>query len=179
MPGNRKVLLHTCCGPCATACIERLAAGREVVLFFSNSNIAPEDEYLKRLEEAKRLAGMLGLELLEDSYDHQAWLEHVRGLEDEPERGRRCPRCFEFSLARTAARAELIGIPAFTTTLSVSRHKSSPVIFSVGSAFERFEPIDFKKKGGWDRSLELGRHYGLYRQSYCGCEFSRRASKGG
>ena len=73
----------------------------------------------------------------------------------------------------------LMGVPAFTTTLSVSRHKSSPEIFSVGSAFERFEPFDFKKKGGWERSLELSRHYGLYRQDYCGCEFSRRTPGGG
>jgi len=175
MSGHEKILLHTCCGPCATTCIERLSGEREVVLFFSNSNISSEEEYLRRLEHARKLAGLLGLELREDIYDHQAWLRHIHGLENEPEGGKRCERCFAFSLARTAAMAEALGIPAFTTSLSVSRYKSSPRIFSTGAVFEAFQPIDFKKKDGYARSIELSRRYGLYRQEYCGCEFSRRA----
>jgi predicted adenine nucleotide alpha hydrolase (AANH) superfamily ATPase len=175
MSAKEQILLHTCCGPCATTCVERLLPDREVVLFFSNSNIAPEAEYLKRLEHAGKLAGLLNIALREDTYDHQAWLAHVKGLEDEPEGGRRCEKCFAFSLAKTAAMAKALGIPAFTTSLSVSRYKSSPVIFSVGKAFETFLPMDFKKRDGYARSIELSRQYGLYRQNYCGCEFSRQS----
>lgn len=169
-----KILLHTCCGPCATACVERLAPDYEVILFFSNSNLAPETEYLKRLEHARRLAKILNIELREDVYDHRSWLEHVKGLENEPERGKRCERCFAFSLARTAAKADELGIPAFTTSLSVSRYKSSSTIFSQGRAYQGFMAIDFKKNNGYARSIELSRQYGLYRQNYCGCEFSMR-----
>lgn len=173
-PERGRILLHTCCGPCATACVERLAPDYEVILFFSNSNIAPQAEYLKRLEHAGRLAKILNIGIREDAYDHRSWLDHVRGLEDEPERGKRCERCFAFSLARTAATADELQIPVFTTSLSVSRYKSSSAIFSLGRAYQRFEAIDFKKKNGYARSIELSRQYGIYRQSYCGCEFSMR-----
>lgn len=175
MAEHEKILLHTCCGPCATACTEKLcSSGYEPVLFFSNSNIFPEEEYGKRLEHAVKLAGILGLRIIEDAYDHGAWLEHVSGLEDEPEQGLRCVKCFGFSLARTAGEAGILGIPGFTTTLSVSRHKPSRKIFEAGKAIPGFQPMDFKKAGGYARSVELSRLYGLYRQSYCGCEFSMR-----
>jgi predicted adenine nucleotide alpha hydrolase (AANH) superfamily ATPase len=170
-PGT--VLLHTCCGPCATTGTERLAsAGRDTVLFFSNSNIFPRSEYLVRLENAARLAGILGLELVEDVYDHESWLASVAGLEDEPEGGARCGRCFLYNLGRTALQAHAMGIASFTTTLSVSRYKSSRLIFEQGARFPGFEPMDFKEDGGYARSVELSRLYGLYRQKYCGCEFS-------
>ncbi|HNY65315.1 MAG TPA: epoxyqueuosine reductase QueH [Deltaproteobacteria bacterium] len=173
-----RILLHTCCAPCATTCTERLsAAGRETVLFFSNSNIFPEEEYMKRLEHARKLALILGLELIEDTYDHASWLSHTAGLEDEPEQGARCMRCFQFSLSKTADRAGILKIPSFATTLTVSRYKPSEKIFEAGSAFPGFLPMDFKKRGGYARSIELSRLYGLYRQSYCGCEFSLRDRK--
>jgi len=174
MPERERILLHTCCGPCATTCVERLSSDRDVVLFFSNSNIAPEEEYIKRLRAAERLAEIMNVAIIQDAYDHEAWLRNIRGLEDEPEGGGRCGKCFAFSLAKAAAAAEKLGIPAFTTSLSVSRYKSSSQIFSVGRAFAAFQPIDFKKRGGYDRSIELSRQYRLYRQKYCGCEFSRR-----
>lgn len=172
---NSKLLLHTCCAPCAAPSAERMVLdGREVVLFFSNFNIHPEEEYRKRLEHARLLAEQMNLVIEEDQYDHDEWLAHVRGLEDEPEKGKRCEKCFEFSLARTAQMAERLGIPSFATTLTLSPHKVSRIIFEIGLRFSGFEPIDFKKKGGFLRSIELSEEYGLYRQNYCGCEFSRR-----
>jgi len=174
-----RLLLHTCCAPCATTCAERLiASGCETVLFFSNSNIYPEEEYLRRLENAIRLALILNLKLEEDSYDHEAWLRHIRGFENEPEQGMRCVKCFEFNLARTAGAAALMQFPAFTTTLTVSRYKPSAKIFEAGKAFPAFVPFDFKKLNGYSRSIELSKAYNLYRQNYCGCEFSRRPGEG-
>lgn len=173
-----KILLHTCCAPCATTCAERLiASGCETVLFFSNSNIYPEEEYRKRLENAVKLAAALNLKIEEDSYDHEDWLHHIRGLEDEPEQGRRCMKCFEFSLSRAARAADILHIPSFTTTLTVSRYKPSGKIFEVGKMFPAFKPFDFKKQNGYSRSIELSKAYSLYRQNYCGCEFSSRRDK--
>ena len=169
------ILLHCCCAVCASSCIERLTReNRRVTLFFSNSNIAPREEYDRRLDAMRKLAGITGLELIVDDYRHDAWREAVAGLENEPERGRRCPECFRFSLTRTAERARELGIAHFTTSLTVSPLKDSRTIFAVGSAFAGFEAIDFKKRDGYLRSGILAREYGLYRQKYCGCEFSFR-----
>ncbi|MDK2963763.1 MAG: epoxyqueuosine reductase [Verrucomicrobiota bacterium] len=174
-PATGKILLHTCCAPCAAPSAERLVLeGREVVLYFSNFNIYPEAEYFKRLENARRLAEETNLVIEEDPYDHAAWLAHIRGLENEPEKGARCRMCFEFSLRRTDQMAARLGIAAFATTLTLSPHKVSRIIFEVGAQFSRFVPIDFKKKGGFLRSIELSEEYGLYRQTYCGCEFSKQ-----
>jgi epoxyqueuosine reductase len=172
------ILLHTCCAPCATASVERLIAiGYSPVLFFSNSNISPREEFDKRLDEARRLASTLEIALYEDEYDHTAWLKAVSklpGYAEEPEGGRRCAACFEFSFRRAEIRAAASEIPVFTTTLSVSPYKKSRQLFDVGALFPGFEPVDFKKKEGYKRSIELSRKYGLHRQNYCGCEFSRR-----
>lgn len=148
--------------------------GREVVLYFSNFNISPKEEYLKRLETARKLADQMNLVIEEDQYDHAEWLAHVQGLENEPEKGKRCEKCFEFSLTRTAQMAERLGIDKFATTLTLSPHKVSRIIFEIGARWPGFEPIDFKKKGGFLRSIELSEEFDLYRQNYCGCEFSRR-----
>lgn len=148
--------------------------GYDVVLFFSNSNIYPPGEYQRRLAEARRLATAMHLELVEDVYDHSAWLSHVRGLEHEPEGGRRCLMCFEYNLGRTSNAMERLGVEGFTTTLTVSRHKSSRDIMNIGGRFRGFLQIDFKKKNGYARSIELSRQLELYRQDYCGCEFSMR-----
>jgi epoxyqueuosine reductase len=172
-----RLLLHVCCGPCATACIERLRGVYAVTLFFSNSNIAPETEYRTRLAQARTLAARTDLPLLEDAYDHAAWRAGVAGLEDEPEGGRRCTACFRFSLARTAARAAGDGFTAFTTTLTVSPHKQSATVFAVGAHWAAFLPVDFKKQGGFQRSAVLAAAQGLYRQDYCGCEFSLAARR--
>jgi predicted adenine nucleotide alpha hydrolase (AANH) superfamily ATPase len=174
---ENRILLHCCCAVCASSCIERLLnTGFQVTLFFANSNIAPEAEYLRRLEAMRQLAKITGLELIEDDYDHAAWREAVSGLENEPEKGARCPVCFGFSLERTARKAEELGIARFTTSLTVSPLKNSRTIFAVGEKFAGFQAMDFKKKDGYLRSNILSREYGLYRQNYCGCEFSVNTS---
>jgi predicted adenine nucleotide alpha hydrolase (AANH) superfamily ATPase len=175
MSDTDTILLHVCCAPCATSCLERLTgAGKKVTLFFANSNIAPAAEYYKRLSEVFRLSRLCNVPLEVDDYDHDTWRQWVTGLENEPEKGARCRRCFTFSLSRTQAAAAALGLPAFTTTLTVSPHKPSLLLFDVGRGFPRFVPWDFKKKDGFRRSLQLSRHFGLYRQSFCGCEFSQR-----
>ena len=148
--------------------------GYEITLFYSNSNIFPEKEYLKRLEEAKRLAAIWNVDLIEDSWDHKEWLSFVKGFEKEPEGGKRCAKCFEFNLRRTAAKAEELGFPLYTTTLTLGPYKNSRMIFSIAEQFPGFLEYNFKKKDGFLRSIELSKEYNLYRQNYCGCEFSFR-----
>ena len=113
-----------------------------------------------------------GLTVVRQDYDHQSWLEFVKGLENEPEGGARCLKCFEFNLRAAYEEARRLGIDCFTTTLTVSRFKDSNKIFSVGSMFDTFEKIDFKKKDGFAKSCAMAKELGLYRQQYCGCEFS-------
>jgi predicted adenine nucleotide alpha hydrolase (AANH) superfamily ATPase len=171
-----RLLLHCCCAPCATHSVARLSADREVTLFFSNSNLFPESEYVRRLAEARRLAREMRVPLVVDPYDHGAWRRCVAGLEEEPERGRRCEKCFEFSLRRTANHARAHGFDAFTTTLTISPHKEADVIFRVGRGLGPFLEVDLKKQDGFRQSIRMSRELGLYRQDYCGCEFSRRSA---
>ena len=145
-------------------------------MFFSNSNIYPEAEYLKRLEQAKKIARLFNLELVVDNYMHNKWREHVKGLEGEAEGGERCRKCFEFSLQRTAEKARALDILFFATTLTVSPHKNKEMIFETGGKWQGFKEYDFKKQDGFKKSVQLSKQYGLYRQNYCGCEFSLRGS---
>jgi predicted adenine nucleotide alpha hydrolase (AANH) superfamily ATPase len=186
------VLLHSCCGPCASACVPRLKEeGHDVTMFYSNSNIDTRAEFEKRLEAAQTLAAAEGVTLVADDYDHAAWLRAVAdGYENEPEKGRRCERCYRYNLARTAAYAAAHGFEAFTTSLTVSPHKVSAMVFAAGEdaawaasakdcggssgAVPEFMAEDFKKGDGFLRSLRRSAELGLYRQRYCGCEFSRR-----
>ena len=174
----KKVLLHACCGVCAGHCVPTLAElGFDVTIFYSNSNIAPSSEFLKRLDALNTLAAHFGVPVIVDEPNHSDWLANVaRGFEREPERGARCPRCFAYSLARTAVAMRERGFDAFTTTLTVSPHKPSAKIFEIGRALdaEKFLPVDFKKKDGFKHSNEIARELNLYRQCYCGCEFSFR-----
>lgn len=192
MAGERgDILLHACCGPCASACVERLRReGRRPTIFFSNANIAPDVEYARRLDSARKLADAMGVEFVEDDgVTHGEWLEKVaKGYESEPEGGERCRRCFAFNLARAAAFASANGFDEFTTSLTVSPHKRSATVFEAGRAAAAgeggaaaFAEFDFKKADGFLRSIALAREFGLYRQTWCGCEFSRRgaAEKGG
>lgn len=168
------LLLHVCCAPCAAGCVERLVAtGREIRLYYSNSNIATEEEFERRLESVRRLAGIFDLGLEIDPYDHASWRQAIAGYEGEPERGGRCPPCFGRSLGRTAERAAMLGAK-FATTLTVSPHKPSGVIFGIGAQWNHFEPWDFKKQDGFRRSRVLAREHGFYLQNFCGCEFSVR-----
>ncbi len=174
---KKRLLLHICCAPCSTASIERLREKYDVTGFFSNSNIAPEPEYWRRLGEAERLAKEMQIPFVVDSYDHADWLECVKGYENEPEGGARCERCFAFSLSHAATYARDNGFDLYTTTLSISPHKDSLTIFRVGQDLGPFLDVDLKKQDGFRRSLELSREYNLYRQDYCGCEFSLAQSR--
>lgn len=172
---SKNILLHTCCAPCASPSGERLKEeGWNITLFYSNSNIYPETEYLKRLESANKLANIWKVPLVTDSWDHELWKEYVKGYEKEQEGGSRCSLCFEFNLKRTADKAEELGFNAFTTTLTLGPYKNSKVIFDIASVYPGFMEFNFKKKNGFLRSVELSKEYGLYRQNYCGCEFSIR-----
>ena len=174
-----KILLHTCCGVCAAHCVDLLLSeGHDVTLFYSNANIYPHEEFLRRLEGVEMLAAHYKVPLIVDAPNHADWRERVaRGFEDEPERGARCSRCFRYSLSRAAEFMRERGFEGFTTTLTVSRYKPSKVIFEVGKNIdaERFIEIDFKKKDGFKRTMELSAALGIYRQCYCGCEFSLAA----
>jgi len=177
VPTRKRILLHVCCAPCATHAVERLRDEHDVTLFFSNSNIHPRDEYEKRLAQARKLAERTDCPLVEDTYAHEDWLAFVAGLEAEPEKGQRCLKCFEYNLARAAEFAHRNGFDGFTTTLTISPHKSSTDLFRIGAALGDFLAVDFKKRDGFRRSIELSRQYDLYRQGYCGCEFSRRTTE--
>ena len=174
----KTLLLHCCCGPCASACVERLLEEkRKVVLYFSNSNIISREEFEKRLACVRFLAEKFSLPLVVDPYCHEAWLKHIANLPDfekEPERGKRCALCFEYSLGRAAEYAEKYGYD-FATSLTVSPHKNSRLIFSIGGKYPHFECWDFKKKDGFKRSILLSKDFGFYRQDFCGCEFSFNA----
>jgi len=169
-----KVLLHTCCAPCASASIERLKRlNFDVTLFFANSNIDTEEEYNKRLNEVARLAHHDNVKLITLPYDHDEWLKNVaKGLENEPEKGQRCNKCFWYNLKKTENYAKIHGFNKFSTSLTISPHKISENIFSANDS-ELFLKENFKKNDGFKRSLERSNQLQLYRQNYCGCEFSK------
>ena len=178
----KKLLLHICCAPDQTVAVERTLDEYDVTGFFSNSCIEPRGEYYKRLDDVKYLANLQGIELIEDEYYPNAFLEISRGLEKEPEKGKRCLKCIEYRLRRTAEWAKRDGFYIFATTLTVSPHKDAEYINKVGAelAWEfdiEYLPTDFKKKDGFKRSVELSKKLGLYRQNYCGCRFSLKQKK--
>ena len=177
------VVLHVCCGPCASACVPRLKAeGHDVTLLFANSNIDTAEEFERRRAAAETLAKADGVPFAVLPYDHEEWLREVAaGYEDAPEKGARCARCYRYNLEKAAAFAAAHGQDAFTTSLTVSPHKPSAVVFAAGEAVGRavaprplqFLADDFKKRDGFKLSVRRAAELGLYRQSYCGCEFSR------
>lgn len=148
-------------------------------MFFSNSNVYPYSEHERRLTEARRLAAYFGVPLIEDTWDHKAWLQWIAGLEHEPEKGSRCSACFRFSLLRTYRVASERGFDRFSTSLTISPHKDSAQVFAAAGDLPGFFEDNFKKKDGYARSIELSSQLNLYRQSYCGCEFSMNAAGGG
>ena len=175
-----RMLLHVCCGPCASACVPALkGAGEDVTLLFANSNIDTREEFDRRLREAEKLAAVDGVPVVALPYDHEEWLREVAaGYEHEPEKGERCARCFRYNLRKTAEYAKAHGFDAFTTSLTVSPHKDAERLNQIGKALgERygvpFLPSDFKKREGYKRSIQLSKEYDLYRQDYCGCLFSK------
>ena len=179
--GAKEILLHACCAPCSGAILEDLRDnGIRPVVFFSNSNIYPREEYDLRLAELRRYAATMGVELVEDEYDHEAWLEAVRGLEREPERGARCAACFRFRLGRAARYAASRGLLVVATTLASSRWKDLDQVNAAGAlACEAaiavgFWPQNWRRGGLQERRNEVVREQGFYNQNWCGCEFSRR-----
>jgi epoxyqueuosine reductase len=169
----KKLLLHACCAPCAAPASERvLKEGYQPTLFYSNPNIYPEAEWRRRAEAVIKLAEAFALPFIIEPRDHDSWLNLVSGKESERERGKRCTICFRRAINATAERASSEGFPFFTTTLTLSPLKDAQTIFGLGKKDPRFIPWDFKKKDGVRRSVELCRTLDLYRQNYCGCEFS-------
>ena len=179
--GVTEILLHTCCAPCSSAIVECLMEhGLSPTLFYYNPNIFPDEEYEKRKAECIRHTKMLGLDFVDADYDHNKWLDAVKGLEAEPERGARCLQCFKERLTATALYAHEKGFKVFTTTLATSRWKSLEQIFEAGAYAESLVPEvkfwaqNWRKGGLNERRNELIREYGFYNQKYCGCEFSKR-----
>ena len=189
--GEKTVLLHTCCAPCSSAIIEALMQnGITPVIYYCNPNIYPQEEYEIRKNECTRYAQSLGLEIVDADYDHENWLDAVKGLENEPERGGRCLKCFKLRLLRTAQYASERGIKVITTTLASSRWKSLDQINEAGlwacqqltarrsSAVPHDEVIwwdhNWRKGGLQERRLQIIKEYDFYNQLYCGCEFSIR-----
>ena len=178
-----KVLLHACCAPCSSAVLERLANTLEVTIIYYNPNITDEKEYQKRIEELKKLISLIHpkypVHLIEGRYDPNEFWKMAKGLENEPERGARCYKCYKLRLEETAKVAEELGFPYFCTTLTLSPHKNALWLNEIGEALDKqYKPIylysDFKKKNGYIRSIELSKEYDLYRQDYCGCIYSKR-----
>ena len=174
-----ELLAHICCAPDASYVIELLQHDHAVTGFFYNPNIWPSPEYDLRLAETKKVGRILGLDVLEGEYDQDRWLKFTDRFKGEPEKGRRCDICYAVRLDRTARKALELGLPAFTTIMSVSPWKKADVLNRIGRLTGwkynlQFLEGDFKKKGGFQKSVEISRRYELYRQNYCGCVYSRR-----
>ncbi len=177
-----KLLLHICCAPCSTHVVEVLREDYDVTGYFYNPNIHPESEYRHREAEMKRYAGKVGIEMVCAEYDDARWLEAVKGMENVPEGGERCFLCYRMRSEKAAEYAREHGYQSFTTTLSISPHKNAEKINEIGSEIAerhglQWHTADFKKRGGFDRSIRMSKEAGLYRQSYCGCIFSQRAGR--
>ena len=184
--GKRKrLLLHACCAPCSSYCLEYLREAFALTVFFYNPNLTEQEEYRRRVEEEKRLIALMNgqegssqIEILEGRYEPERFLEAAKGLETCKEGGERCVRCFALRLGETARVAAEDGFDFFTTSLTISPLKNSALLNRIGAQEGerygvRFLPSDFKKNNGYLRSTQLSRLYGLYRQNYCGCIYSK------
>ncbi len=177
------LLLHACCAPCSSYCLEYLSNYFSITLYFYNPNIYPESEYALRAEEARRFISEMNFKhpvaFAEGKFDPKEFYDCVKGYEQEKEGGERCFRCYRLRLENTANLAKEMGFDYFTTTLSISPLKRADKINEIGEELGaiynvKHLPSDFKKKNGYKRSTELSREHGLYRQDYCGCVFSMR-----
>lgn len=178
-----RLFLHSCCAPCSSYVLEYLSKYFEITVFFYNPNISPKEEYEKRVEEIRRMIGEMNfihpVKLVEGTYDPQIFFRMAKGLEQVPEGGERCFRCYRLRMEEAAKLAKEGGYDYFTTTLSISPLKNAPKINEIGEELAEIYgvahlPSDFKKKNGYKRSIELSREHHLYRQNYCGCVFSKR-----
>ncbi|MBQ2444373.1 MAG: epoxyqueuosine reductase QueH [Clostridia bacterium] len=177
------LLLHSCCAPCSSYVIEYLSPYFSITVYYYNPNISPREEYLHRAEEQKRLIESMpvknSVRFIEGDYASDEFYKLSRGLENAPEGGERCRQCFELRLRKTAELAAAESFDYFTTTLTISPLKNAQLINETGKALAEKYGVeylfsDFKKKEGYKRSIELSREYGLYRQNYCGCIFSKK-----
>ena len=177
------LLMHACCAPCSSACLERLGNYFDISILYYNPNITDKDEYLKRVEEIKKfISGFktkYPIKLIEGRYDPKEFFEIAKGLEDEPERGKRCFKCYKLRLEETAKVAEEKEFDYFCTTLTLSPYKNATWLNEIGEELNNkynstYLYSDFKKKNGYKRSIELSKEFDLYRQDYCGCVYSLR-----
>lgn len=169
------VILHICCGVCAAGAADLLLSeGHRVTGYFYNPNIYPEEEYALRLEAARRTAENLGFDLVEGPYEPRNWISCVAALPEEPEGGQRCLACYQLRMEKTSGFMRETGADAFTSTLTISPHKSSEAINRIGTSIggSNFLARDFKKRDGFKKAINLAKSWGIYRQHYCGCIYS-------
>ena len=178
---NSSLLLHSCCTPCAGEIMEALAASKiKTTVYFYNPNIHPKEEYEIRKNENRRFCDKLGFECIDADYDKDNWFERIKGLEDEPERGKRCTQCFDMRFERSALYAKENGFGVYATTLGISRWKDMEQINDSGlRAAERYEDLaywdfNWRKQGGSSRMIEISKREEFYQQEYCGCVYSLR-----
>lgn len=176
-----RLLLHSCCAPCSSYVLEYLTKYFDITVFFYNPNISPEQEYQHRVNEIKRLIKEMCpyVEFIEGKYEPERFYEMSKGLENEPERGARCLKCYRMRIEESAIAAKNGGFDYFTTTLSISPQKDAAALNAIGKAVSDIYGVDylysdFKKKNGYKRSIELSAKYSLYRQNFCGCIYSRK-----
>ncbi len=175
-----RLLLHSCCAPCSSACLERLKECFSITVLYYNPNIEDEEEYAKRKAEQIRFLKETGwADFLDCDHEAEAFAKMAKGLENEPERGARCYRCYALRLEKTAKIAKEKGYDYFATTLTLSPHKNADWLNEIGAREGgRYEVAylysDFKKQAGYYRSIDLSKEYGLYRQDFCGCRYSKR-----
>lgn len=179
---KQKLLLHVCCAPCSSHVLELLSEEYDITAYFYNPNITEENEYQKRIAELKRFVREApfaqNVIVEEGGYEPELFFEMARGLEEEPERGKRCYECYSMRMTKAALYAKKNDFDLFTTTLSISPHKNAAWLNEIGSKLAEEHHIgylysDFKKKNGYARSIQLSKDYNLYRQDYCGCIYSR------
>ena len=175
-----KILVHACCGVCFSYPLILLREmGFEPVVYYVNSNIYPEAEFERRYAELEKYCAVNKVELIKEGYNHDEYLSFIKGYESEPEKGERCNLCFNYRLSYAFKKAKELGIDRLTTTLSVSPHKISKNIFNEGRKLSQehkieFIEFDFKKHDGFKKTSKIAYDFGMYRQNYCGCEFSIR-----
>lgn len=178
----KKLLLHSCCGPCSSGVLEDLCKTYDVTILFYNPNIYPEEEYYKRLQAQEQIVAKLNengfnIKLIEAEYDNNVYERAIVGLENEPEGGNRCEKCFRLRMAYTADYAVKHDYDIFTTTMSVSPHKNYILLNQIGNELSsqygvEYLEANFKKNNGYLKSINNSKKYGLYRQNYCGCRYS-------
>lgn len=194
---GKRLFLHSCCAPCSSYVLEYLRKFFAITVFYYNPNITEQEEYFKRVEEQKRLIGEFNrqlkegedvdaypIEIIEGDYQRELFFDSVKGLENCKEGGERCFVCYELRLRETAKRAKKLQADYFTTTLTISPLKNAAKLNEIGERLAQehsvpFLPSDFKKKNGYQRSIELSKEYDLYRQDYCGCIYSKLEREAG